>query len=500
MKVMVLEHPRLESGRRFNDIANTPLWSCLMAGYAAANLLRAGHDVTLLDAPALQWDFERAAREIENWDAELLCINAVYFWERTPALFEFLTRVRQNGRVGHVNLFGFYPSLSYDAILAASEQVDSIAVGECETTLVDLAARLERKQNWNDVPGLAFRREAGTLFLQPRPPALDPDVFPFPLRNPRPGETISILASRGCYNHCRFCPIPVFYGNGPLWRGRAVDKVIGEMETALHAGARDFYFVDPNFVGPGKRGEERIVRLAERIKPLNVTFGMETRPNDLDARLLESLVNAGLQSLLLGVESGSRDILARLDKGDTLTVSERAIGLCREAGVEPEIGFLMFVPDSSLDDIRQNFSFLVKANLLDRLERTANLLSHNQIVFRGTTGFNRFLEQGRLVGACPVEFEYEVSFLDERVKWLSDIVTPVCLYVLKEMSRADSPLFWENSRSSEHAQAVNDFLMNMFDRLLVRAESPHRPPSVDVYHEIKHDFLGGLRIIQSDCD
>jgi hypothetical protein len=32
MKITVLEHPRLPSDAHFNDIANTPLWSCLMGG------------------------------------------------------------------------------------------------------------------------------------------------------------------------------------------------------------------------------------------------------------------------------------------------------------------------------------------------------------------------------------------------------------------------------------------------------------------------------------
>ncbi len=493
MKIVVLEHPRLASPRRFNDIANTPLWSCLMAGYVAANLLKADHEVTLLDAASSEWDFERAARELKAHSPDLLCVNAVYFWERTPSLFEFLARVKERTNIGHINLFGFYPSLAYDVILGDYRQVDSIAVGECEATVADLAARLKKNQDWTAVPGLAFRDGERVCYPQPRPPAPDPDVFPFPLRNPRSEETAGILTSRGCYNHCRFCPIPVFYGNGPLWRGRSVEKVMREIESILDSGTRDLYFMDPNFIGPGERGKRRIIDLAERLKPLKVTFGMETRPNDLDERVLKALTDAGLQSLLLGVESGSKDVLARLDKGGGLMVSQRAIALCRDAGVEPEIGFLMFVPDSSLEDIRSNFSFLMETNLLDRLERTANLLSHNQIVFRGATGFERFREQGRLVSSCPVKFEYEVSFLDERVKWLSDIVTPACLRALKEMSREDSPMYWESCKSNDTADHVNDFLVTTFDRLLILAESPSRPPAAEAFNRIERELLAKLR-------
>ena len=48
MKIIVLEHPRIGSKKRFNDIANTPLWSCLMGGYAAASLEQDGFDTVFL--------------------------------------------------------------------------------------------------------------------------------------------------------------------------------------------------------------------------------------------------------------------------------------------------------------------------------------------------------------------------------------------------------------------------------------------------------------------
>ena len=47
MRILLLEHPREASEAHFNDIANTPLWSCLMTGYTGAapgpGGLRGGH-------------------------------------------------------------------------------------------------------------------------------------------------------------------------------------------------------------------------------------------------------------------------------------------------------------------------------------------------------------------------------------------------------------------------------------------------------------------------
>jgi hypothetical protein len=318
---------------------------------------------------------------------------------------------------------------------------------------------------------MASRSEYGIKLKEYRRPTSDPDIFPFPLRNTDPKDTVSILASRGCYNHCSFCPVPSFYNSGPLWRGRSVRNVIEEIQDLLRKGFRDFYFVDPNFVGPGENGRRRTLELLEQIRPLGITFGMETRPNDLDSEMLESLREAGLHSLLLGIESGSSSVLGRLHKGSSRNSSEKAINLCRSFGIEPEIGFLMFVPDSTMHDLVRNFEFLKANNLLDRLDRTANLLCHRQIILKGTRDYSRFEEEGRLAPIGPLGFEGEVSYVDKRVEWISDLVIHACLSVLKDMSFNQSPVYWRSVRENPVSQRVNSYLTSLFQELLREAQT-----------------------------
>ncbi len=479
MIALVLEHPRVRSEKRFNDIANTPLWSCLMGGYAAACLEQAGHDVHFVDTTKNDWGFDRTQSYIMRVSPALLCINAVYFWEHTPKLFDFISGLRSVGFEGHVNLFGFFPTLAYHAILREAPSVDSITVGECEHTLTDLAERLSNGKDWKDVPGLAYRTSRGIGMASPRIPERNPDGFPFPFRDPGSDTTASILASRGCYNHCSFCPIPVFYHDGALWRARSPGNVVEEMTRLIDQGFRDFYFVDPNFIGPGSRGKSRILDMAALIRPLGITFGMETRSNDLDKEVLEHLASAGLQSLLLGIESASPSVLGNLRKSSSGHAGERAINLCRSVGIEPEVGFLMFVPDSTVDDLEQNLEFLQRNNLLDRLDRTANLLCHCQIVLMGTSGYRLFKEQGRLIESGLFGFEGDVSYRDARVKWMSELVVHACLYVLQDMSRTESPIYWRTPRSSSVSTRVNDYLVDLFRRLLTTARQATRLPPTD---------------------
>lgn len=489
MNIIVLEHPRIPSKTHFNDIANTPLCSCLLAGYATAALRERGMAVRLMDAR--NQDFDDTVREIIRDMPMLLCIHAVYFWEGTRRLFDFVRTLKELGFLGHINLFGFFPTLAWTALLDAVPDVDSIAVGECETTLCELAKSLSAGTQWRKIPGIACSHGNGARLAAHRRPAADPDRFPHPERQMAAGETVSVLASRGCYNHCRFCPIPAFYSGGARWRGRKPAKIVAEIRELKEKGVEDFYFVDPNFIGPGRNGKRRVLELARLLKPLGIPFGMETRANDLDEELLTHLRSAGLQSLLIGIESGSPDVLGKLNKGASIRTSEQAIEHCRAAGIEPEIGFLMFVPDSTVADLAVNLAFLKRNRLLDRLDRTANLLCHRQIVFMGTSGYQRFEDQGRVTATGCLGFQAEIRYLDERVWWVAQVMVHACLRVLKQTGLPESPLFWEKHIDWREARPVNDYLVNLFDKLLEQVKtSAVLPPAENLNQEVTHEILG----------
>lgn len=471
VKIIILEHPRIQSENRFNDIANTPLWSCLMGGYVASALKAAGHDVRLIDCTVNGWNFSKTATEIMAFSPALLAVNGVYMWEKTGSLFDFFQNLRQAGFMGHITLFGFYPTLACHRILAFSKAVDSVCVGECEITVTELASRLSVHTPVGNIKGLAERHGNGMNLTGSRKPISDPDLFDFPVRPDQDFTTVSILGSRGCYNHCSFCPVPSFYNNGPLWRGRSPENILLEIEELVSKGITDFYFADPNFIGPGKKGKERTQKLMELIRPLKITFGMETRPQDLDDEIMESLVSSGFTSMLLGVESGSETLLGHLSKGITRNSSERAIARCRTFGIEPEIGFLMFVPDSTLSNLGENFEFLEKNGLLDRLDRTANLFSHSHIVLMGTSGYHRHQQEGRLTPSGYQGFEGEIEYTDKRVAWMRDVMVFACLHILKESASCDSPIHWQKPQGQGAAKRVNDYLVKLFERLLKDAAS-----------------------------
>lgn len=497
MHIIVLEHPRKGSSNHFNDIANAPICSCMMSGYAGACLLEAGFETTIVDAT--HWTFAEATKRLLDDPPDLLAVHAVYFWEQTHLLFDMLSDLKRCNWEVPICLFGFFPTLAWRDIMEHFPDVDYVIVGEPEETIVALARHLKRGMD-GGLRGLAQRVYDRPMLSGLRGPISDLDGLPYPLRpNLQDIETVNVQASRGCYNRCSFCLIPALTGGKTTWKGRSVQNVVREVTELVHMGHTNIYFVDPNFIGPGKAGRERTLELACSLSKLDITFGMETRANDFTIPLIEALADAGLTSLLLGLESGSPGVLSRLRKNTSVRENQEAIEMVREAGLEPELGFIMFEPESTLNDILDSFRFLKENRALDRLSRTVNILHHQQILLKGTSGYESALDKGRLIPRGFLGFEGRLLYDDHRVAWLSGLVKSICLFVLQEMVKPQSPIYWE--REPEDGTIfgrVNDRLVEVFEQLLKISRNLTKLPDPVWTESLLSEFTGDIRTLSRE--
>ena len=113
--------------------------------------------------------------------------------------------------------------------------------------------------------------------------------------------------------------------------------------------------------------ERRALRIAALLKSRNIRFGIEGRVNDVHDETIAALADAGLHQILIGLESGKDEALKRMNKMTTVAQNENALRILRKNGIEPSVGFIMFEPDSSLQDVRVNLEFLKRNDLLKRL-------------------------------------------------------------------------------------------------------------------------------------
>ncbi|MFC1592017.1 B12-binding domain-containing radical SAM protein [Thermodesulfobacteriota bacterium] len=493
VSTVLLEHPRIESAAHFNDVANAPLSACLMSGSIAALLQRHGHAVQLCESYLRGDSFEECFERLDGMRCDLLGVHAVYFWEHTPELFSFLERLRAAGRSMPIVLYGFFPTQAHARILELFSCVDAVILGEPEETFLELVDALQRRGSFDAgvAAGVACREGGRVVRGAQRALVSDLDGLPFPIRSELFLSRLGgqVLGSRGCPGACSFCCINPFYGCGPGWRGRTAASISAELEALLPRLQRKYvYFLDASFFVPGSAGRARRAEMAEMLGGHGIEFGLECRATDIDEQIVSCLARAGLRDVFLGVESVSATALKRMRKRIDRSKSRRAIELLRDCGIEPSLGFIMFGADTTLAEVRENFTFLQNGGLLTRLSNTADVLYHRQIVLQGAPDFARYAEAGRLAGRDALGYEGRYRFADPSVQLLADLMARACRFVLRRMGQSGSAVFWDRGQTPV-AGRVNEYLAGLFETVLCRLERQELALSDDVLMAIEAEAL-----------
>lgn len=493
MKILLLEHPRISSDEHYNDVANAPLSACLTVGYTAASLARSGHDVSIYDAYDLEAGFKPCLEGLLRRDCDLLGIHTVYFWGETPQLFSMLEKFSRNRPEVKIVLFGIFPTFAADRILEQYPCIQAVIIGEPETGFVELARACESPPARLDcIAGIAFRDDGHIRKTVAREPARNLDALPFPVRYPDSFNRIggSILGSRGCHGNCSFCCINAFYGGCPGRRCRSTGNMFQEIEELVPMLDKKYlYFLDADFFGPGKLADRnRVLEIIDFLLLLPVAFGLECRAGSFDEKLLAPMVKAGLKDVFLGIESASPSALKRMRKGVSPSKSADSVELLHQYGIDPNLGFIMFEPAGGLADVRDNFVFLKDNCLLSKLDTTANVLYHREIVLKGMQNFTTLASAGRLIGFDTFGYEGRYCFADPSVQFFADLMSIVCRRILRASDNARSPISWTRGASAA-SKRVNDYLVNFFGETLRRLELQDIELDPDGLNRIEDDAL-----------
>ncbi|MEI6633422.1 MAG: radical SAM protein [Chlamydiota bacterium] len=336
-----------------------PLSLAWVAGIAE----KAGHQVILIDARTLRLSKEDVLARLKEFSPDILGVMmTTYMFRETLDWIRYLkTRLKVPVVVGGYNL-RVYPRES-----VAPPEIDFGVVEHAYHTLPALLSEIEGGRRFGDVPGLVYK-EDGRALVTPHDLPIDFDAFPNPARHLLPNDRYAefpterrnftvMVTSLGCPRRCLFCE-----AGGTRYAPRQPATVVAEMEECyVKHGVREIDIFDYEFPCIRERTREICRRLKE--KKLDLEWACRSRVDSVDEELLREMRDAGCRRIYYGLESGSQEILDRLNKGITLARIEDTVRMTRELGIRPLGFFLIGAPGETRETVRQTVRFAKRLDL-----------------------------------------------------------------------------------------------------------------------------------------
>ncbi len=259
---------------------------------------------------------------------------------------------------------GWHPSM-FGTDCLAEPAIDITVQAQGEVTFAEIVDRLRRGESLEGCAGCCYRGPRGEPRANPPRPMADVndlsshryDLINVPgLYDLKGKRQLDYVSSQGCHFRCAFCSDPFVYNR--QWTGLDPERVGEELEYLW----RQYRFDDVNFQDETFfTYPKRVEGIAEQLirRNLNTTWAATLRA-DQCARLPEEVFalckRSGLRRVLVGVESGSQEMLDRIEKDIKIEQVFLTAERCRKHGVAGQFPFIVGFPDETDESVRATFT------------------------------------------------------------------------------------------------------------------------------------------------
>jgi radical SAM superfamily enzyme YgiQ (UPF0313 family) len=252
---------------------------------------------------------------------------------------------------------------------------DAIVIGEGGMTLSELLPALARHgpHRLHDVPGIAFRDEAGNdVLTRGRAKIGDLDSLPLPDRDAidhrlyldtwkthHGASSINLITARGCPYRCNWCSHALY---GYTHRRRSAAAVADEMRAIIDRYDPDqVWYADDVFTISHPWLAEYAAELERR--GIHKPFETITRADRLQSeQSVELLRKLGCYRIWIGSESGSQRILDGMERGVTVEQVRRSTRLAQAHGIQVGMFLMWGYEGEELEDIAATVEHVKTSN------------------------------------------------------------------------------------------------------------------------------------------
>lgn len=361
----------IREGRCMQKAASwATVWPPITLAAMGALARRHGCAVRLVDGNVERWTLQELLEDLRQHQPGLVVVSTGF--PSVDADVSVAAAIKKTLPGARVVGFGAYFTLLERESMRGAPFLDAGIVGEPEKTFEELLLRVARDRGGplDEIAGLVLHRDGDVVFTGPRPLVDDIDSLPVPdrglLRNdryrlPHNNRPFTLVnTGRGCPYPCTFCIVKPYYGNRV--RRHSIPYILAEIaECVERYGIDEFLFWEEVFTLDRHFVLDFCTALED--SGLKIKWAATTRVTSVEAETLRAMKRAGCYLLGLGVESASQEVLDRAKKKQTAADVERAVELCRQAGVGTMGHCIFGLPGETEETAEQTIRFMTRLGL-----------------------------------------------------------------------------------------------------------------------------------------
>ncbi|HEN20772.1 MAG TPA: DUF4070 domain-containing protein [Desulfobacteraceae bacterium] len=262
------------------------------------------------------------------------------------------------------------------------EDVDHFVLNEAELTLAPFLADLE-----NGCAGRIYDTSGFCDIRKTPAPMWD-------LLNLKQYASMSIQFSRGCPFNCEFCNVTSLFGHRP--RIKTSGQILAELDGLYNRGWRgQVFFVDDNFIGNKTFLKTDLLpaliqwQKGKKMIPFNTEASINLAD---DGELMTMMVNAGFDTVFIGIETPDEKGLAECNKQQNMNRDMiESIKVMQHSGLQVQGGFIVGFDSDTPSIFQRQIEFIQKSGIVTAMVGILNAPP-------GTKLYERMKKEGRLTG------------------------------------------------------------------------------------------------------
>jgi anaerobic magnesium-protoporphyrin IX monomethyl ester cyclase len=330
------------------------------------SLIDAGFTVKLIDHDLYGWPFPRLVKEVSEFEADYILLGHSGSTAAHKTALQTIRAIHKELPHLRVVYGGVYPSYADRVVMDECEEIDAIVRGEGELTILGLLRTWEQTDDLSYVDGVTWRNGEEIVVNRSRTPVTDLDEY-------RPGwelvdwsrysmfgfrNAAGLQFSRGCTLTCTYCGQWMFWKK---WRHRSPENVVEQLKIlAKQYDVKIVWFADENFAADRDVAKRILELIVEADLGLSLNLNMTAADVVRDADLIPLYKRAGVDYIVMGVETLKDEVVTHIRKNNPFEVSKKAVRLLRENDIVSLTNIIYGLEEESWKTIFEKFKGLLE--------------------------------------------------------------------------------------------------------------------------------------------